>query len=98
MDAASHVGEHGSGKRDGLGHLRVGQGGEDHRNQADEVNQRHHALGGVVDGAKDGPWRDGHHEDQAVNQKVGGGNGAAEFLLVAQGLQLLLCVALGGAG
>jgi hypothetical protein len=59
-----------AGERELLGHLGVRQRGEDHRDQADDVDQRDHALTGVVDRAEDRPRCDRHHEDQPVDDQV----------------------------
>jgi hypothetical protein len=84
VEPAPDVGVDGAGHREGLRHLRVGDRGEDHRDQADQVDQRRHALGLVVHRSEDRPWGDRHHEDQAVDDQVRGGQRPPELLAVAE--------------
>ena len=89
VDAALHVGVHGAGDREATGHAHVAHGGEHDGHEADDVDQRRHAVAVQLDGAEDGLRGDDDHEQDAVHHHVPKAHPAAQLLLVAELLDVV---------
>ena len=89
VDAALHVRVHGTGDGEPLTHAHVAHSREQDGDEADDVDQRRHAVAVQLDAAEDGLRCDDHHEQNAVQHDVVKLKAAPQLLLVAERLDVL---------
>ena len=84
VQSALRIGVDRAGQRKCARHGGIAQRREDHADEADQIGQRHHALGVVPNEAVHREWRDGHHENHAVDHQIPGGQRAAQLFPVTE--------------
>ena len=86
VDAALHIGVHGARDGEALRHVHVAHCGEADGDEADDVHQRGHTAGFLLNLTVNRLRRDDNHEQHAVENDVFQRKAAAQLLLVAEGL------------
>ena len=91
IDAALHIGIHRPRDGKAIAHPHIAQGREADGDEADDVDERGHALGLEVHQTVNGMRGDDDHEEHAVQDDVAQSQPSFQFLLVAELLDARSC-------